>query len=729
MRVPEIESPAESKVAFIDALEDECARDPNRIAWDNSKQRWLDLYTGSHFATAVKYDDLEPELRRRSVATTQVVKIVYNRVMNAVLAMLAGQVSNPPKIQFSARETGEPPIYYLNGFIKHPLVQQLAAQSGAGSDGAAEAAATYGDGHPESARAAAEAGMSVPLEEPFVSMLKQEIELGKMLEAEARMNGQPVPVDIVPEEALIEITDQTTAQFTQVVFDALWEQCGGLEATAENILNKKVLGWQATLFEFDRGRISFGESPVTITNVEGSNVDLDPLTSSFRRGRYKILYEPVSAEEGIAKYPDAADAIRGKSTSGTLNSRRRSRQSRLMDLEFSRDMCLVRTCWIRDWAYPMSPDEAVECGKVSVDIVDTGEVEQVPDMATGTVLERPVTRQTMVSADTGEQDVMPGHPSWPMVYGIREIRDIEGEIIFDRRCELPDIPIAVNINIPVPFSPYGIGEPDRLDGLQMAINKILSDLVEHHHRAAFPVEVRHEGLHTALGKEISTARVQAASGVIADQTLFEMAGGDIGKLISYLDPPQMGMDAWRLLEFLVTAIDREANNSDVQQGNAPAGTSGEWVANLQAAANQVAQVTSKATEAWLKDLVRLFVHFITREMTVEDIGKYTSKYPPAIIEAFSRKQKSLYLDLSVEVQSGTAAAKQGQTQAMIAGRQSGMQIAEPEIMRRLNLDPDSQLKEQAEWIQKVRQSGVVDVMAGQDTKGEEKKGNPKTGGE
>lgn len=713
MRLPAPDATAESRVTFIDTLEDGCTRDPNRAAWETNKQRWMDLYTGNHFSdplvsSAVGAGRLEPELRSAKSAST-VCQLVYNRVMNAVLAMLAGQISNPPKVVFSGRENGDPPIYYLNGFIQNPALQQIAMIAGQEDDRAQQLAEMYGPDHPQVQQAVMQAGQSVPLPPDLVDQVRLLIDNGKMMQAQARLAGMPPPIGIVPPEALVEITDQSTAQFTQTIYDGLWEQCGGIEATAENILNKKVLGWQPTLFESDRTKIAYGESPITLTNVEGTQILFDPATSSFRPPRYVIMREPVTYQEAMAdpEIQKIADKIKSAFVSGPLNARN-GYGGRLFDMDSVEDRCIVRTLWHADWPYPMSPDEALACGKVSIKSVPTGENAPVSDPETGEVIgQQPMMRQTMVSGETGEQDIHPQHPSWPIIYAWREVREIGGEIVFDRRCKTPFAPVVNNINIPIPFSPYGYGEPDRLDGLQMAINRVLSDMVEYHRFNAYPLEVCHEAVGSNLSGPLSKMRKRPNTLVKVPADLANQVGGDLSKLVQYVPIPPMNADAWQLLEFLVEAIDKEANNSDVQNGEAPAGSSGQWVANLQAAASQVAQVTSQATEAWLKKIVRLFVNFITNEMTVEDVQKYTSKYPPAILEAFKRRQKTLYIDIGVEIQSGSAAAKSGQTASMIQARAAGITISEPDILDRMGIDPDDTLKRESDWMQKKVDSGLI----------------------
>lgn len=813
MRLPPPGTKPEDLIAYMDSLEDECYRDPNRAAWHLNKQRWLDLYTGNHFAdplvsAGVAAQSLEPEQLSPRAKVAHACKLVYNRVMNAVLAMLAGQISNPPKVVFGARENGEPPITYLNGFVQNPLLAPIAVAAGAQDERVQELATIYGVGHPQVQDAAQQVGNSVPLTPDLVQKVQALIDQGKMAQIQARMANMPPPQGIVPPEALIEITDQSTAQFTQTIFDGLWEQCGGIEVSAENILNKKVMGWAPTLFESDRSKIANGDSPITLTNVEGAQVFFDPMTSSFRPPRYVIMKEPVSYEEAIAKFPDLdiAGKLQEKFRQGTLNYRARdgTQTSRLFYLQYARDMAVVRTMWIMDWPYPMDPDEAVASGLLQIGQVPieqpqttngvgnnpqqtgynsgtdalragsaqgqpsnpnpstdpnsgvgpsdsgisggsqtdqspipqpptadgTGPTDQnpaggaaggqsnVPNNAIGGIQASPPMRQAFIHSDTG-QEVTPTlpdgtkHPLWPTIFAIREICEIETEVVYDRRCKLKQIPVVNNVNIPIPFSPYGYGEPDRLDGLQMAINKVLSDLVEKHRYNTYPVEVVSQTLANDNRQAIRSGTMKPNTVIIASQQAMNECGGDLSKLIQFVEMPSMSQDAWQLLEFLVDAIDKEANNTDVQNGDAPAGSSGAWVANLQAAAAQVAQVTSQATEAWLKKLVRLFVAFIVNEMTIEDVMKYTSKYPPAILQAFQKHQKALYYDITVEIQSGSAATKQGQTGAMMQAKAQGLPISDPTIMDRMNLDPDAELQAQATWQDKMRQAGLVPVEAQQ----------------
>jgi hypothetical protein len=112
-------------------------------------------------------------------------------------------------------------------------------------------------------------------------------------------------------------------------------------------------------------------------------------------------------------------------------------------------------------------------------------------------------------------------------------------------------------------------------------------------------------------------------------------------------------------------------------------------------------------------------------MTVPDIQKYCSKYPPPIVAAFNSRQKQLYLDISVEIQSGSAAAKQGQTASMIQAKQAGLPVSAPSIMERMNLDPDAELKRQGDFNQKMIETGAMEAAAMQAATGQEQQGDKK----
>jgi hypothetical protein len=136
------------------------------------------------------------------------------------------------------------------------------------------------------------------------------------------------------------------------------------------------------------------------------------------------------------------------------------------------------------------------------------------------------------------------------------------------------------------------------------------------------------------------------------------------------------------------------------QGNASASWSGEAIASLQNAAAQVIRAKSMHTEFYLKRLARLMVHSIVHRMGPADWQRYCSKYPWQALEALHTRAKSLDVDISVQITSGSGAAKQAETNSLIAGRQAGLPVSDPTLMERMNLDADAELARQAEFNRK-----------------------------
>ncbi len=255
----------------------------------------------------------------------------------------------------------------------------------------------------------------------------------------------------------------------------------------------------------------------------------------------------------------------------------------------------------------------------------------------------------------------------------------------------------------MPYSPYGMGEPDRLEGLQMALNYVLSAIVTHQRYNAFPPEFVAASIVAELDEALKHCRAKPGQRVSVPDAILQQVGNDIKKVIATLDTAPIAPDFWKLLSFLVETIDKEGNQSDVMSGNAAPGWSGDAIASLQNAASQVIKAKSMYTEFYLRDIARLRAHSIIYRMGPQDWQKFCTKYPIQAMEALHAHAGSMDYDISVQVQSGSGAAKQSQTNNLIAARQNGVPISDPEIMERLDVDPDIQLQRQAEYERKKQQ--------------------------
>lgn len=347
-----------------------------------------------------------------------------------------------------------------------------------------------------------------------------------------------------------------------------------------------------------------------------------------------MIDRPIGVDEAVRTWPHLSQTLMDVARVGTLTfpGSRNYPTASMFDNRYEREMVVVRTAWIRHQRYPMSRDEAIKKQKVAEVDIPTGQMTEGPpemmQMGTGNVDEMgnevmeevptgittlvPETRKALMM---GEQEVDEASPAWPQRFGIRQITIIAGttEVVDDRECEYDRIPICINKNVPIPFSTYGQGEPKRLEGLQMSINRVLSAFVTHHAYNAYPPELIAESVVEQLGKELQDSRTKPGQRLtIPDALLIQL--GTPEKIVMNMETGQMAADFWRLLDLLVQYVDMEGNQADVIQGEAAAGWSGKTVESLQSAANQVIRGKAIYTEFFLKDRAHLMVYNIAHHM-------------------------------------------------------------------------------------------------------------------
>jgi hypothetical protein len=756
---------------FVDGLAIESTNDERRVIWLQEAERGLNLYLGNHFdggATFGQASQVTPPgatpLPEAQSAEGRV-KIVLNRIQNCIISLVAIQAGDPPKVTFTPRETGEQPLVFVN--TENPQGTQL-AEDLAGS-GLVVPDPMTGEPRPWD--------QTEPLPDASAQMIQQQIQSDELLAAQLAAMGQPPPDGMLTKDAIVEVTDQTASQALQTIFDADWESADGNYIFCENILNKNVLGFQPTLYEYDDA-----EKRHILTNVHPKHVYVDPLNTDSSRWQYAIYDQPISADEAKCRWPQLADLIEANKAQGALQWPGSTRQdlASMYQNYFRRDMVVVRTAWLRYQPFPMTPEEAAAAGKIQTrEVPDETQIQTAPnaggtdaggsadsvrpvspngddrggdaaptDAAAGTAVQglsaapggggsdvavpeggqaalsvgdnaddlgaAPVqpTRQAHFLPDTGAE-VAPGGPGWPVRYGIRQVTVVLQTTVDDRECELGDnLPLPANRNVPIPFSPYGQGEPKRLEGLQLAINSVLSDVVTHQRYNAYPPEFVPASVADRMDGVLRKIRSQPGKRYIIPDSLLTQFQ-DIKKIVMTLDVPALPTDVWKLLDLLIQLIDKEGNQSDVMQGNAAAGWSGETVQALQNAASQIIRGKSMFTEFYLKRVARLFVHTITTRYTPADLRRYLTKYPVQAIEAFHGKFKSLDVDVSVSIASGSGASKQSETNNLIAARQNGVPISDPTIMERLNIDPDAEQQKQMDWARKQQAGAGAVPMAAQ----------------
>lgn len=301
--------------------------------------------------------------------------------------------------------------------------------------------------------------------------------------------------------------------------------------------------------------------------------------------------------------------------------------------------------------------------------------------------------QTDDEAGPGEE-VQPGDKSWPSRPILRQIRTLLSAIIDDRECEFVDIPMCLNINIPIPFSPYGQGEPERLQGLQMAINSVISDMVTHWHMHAQPAEFIPESVNQTL-PSYAQKQYTATPGtkfIVPDQIMQALQG----KMGWYMDPPKIPADAVGLLNLLLKLIDDESENSEVLQGKASASWSGEAINALQHAAKGSIGWKSRRLEFVLKHLTRLIEGCIVHRMPIAEKMRYVRKYPEQVWDAMEERILNLDQSIGVEIASGSGAKKQADQQNDRALYELGL-LSPQSVLESSNRDPKIELNQKLQW--------------------------------
>jgi hypothetical protein len=730
-------------VAYVDGFLQEAAvrRIPHEIQADSN----LSMYTGNQWQTA---------------APGNMERLVVQRTQDSIIAVVAIQTEQKPKVSLTPRESMDEPIYFVNtvALKSTPPTEELSRLLSLVPPECVQGGVDPASGQPIP---------PAPLPEDVAQTIQLAIQQASLLASQA---GLPSPI---PDNILVPVNDRVAAEATQTVFDALWDRCDADYYVSENLLNSNIIGWQFMLYEWDDK-----EQNHVLSNPNFLQVHIDPLASDISRAQYVIYDQIMSADEAVAMYPQLEASIREMATEGVL--RPAGYNYRLpyvyQHLNFRRSMIIVRTAWLRNAAFPMTEEEALATGKLvreevtevieepkpEIDPIELGEGlvnpeaaggvlgggEPVPELGQESVDESPQEQAGEASIDRGDsvdvpepeaggvpaeagsevpavaeviepvrtatrvvyrlpdgQETSPDADNWPTRPGIRQIRIIVNKVVDDRECEFWDIPLCHNVNVPLPYSPFGQGEPQRLEGLQKALNAIISDVVNMYDNHSAPSVMLPQSVNDrmpAWAREMYTAPY-GTKAVVPDD-LWQLFGG---KLSTYIDPPSVPTDAYQIIELLLRLMDETSGHTEVLQGKASASWSGEAIGALQKAAKGTIGFKSRRTERVLKRLVRLMVTNIIHRMTAEDWARYVGKYPVHVLYALQDHAKSVDIDISIEITSGSGISRTSEQQMAMMARREGL-ISRASAQEKLNFDPQV---EDAQMAKEARQDAAIQAQA------------------
>jgi hypothetical protein len=301
-----------------------------------------------------------------------------------------------------------------------------------------------------------------------------------------------------------------------------------------------------------------------------------------------------------------------------------------------------------------------------------------------------------VDTETGEID--PTHAAWPVRYGLREVTIIANHLISDHESERVDIPIGHNVNIPMPGVPWGQGEPERMEDPAEAFNSVVTDIVRHGDYSAFPSWMLPCSVFNASPELAKSKHVQPGKTYPVDDVWFKQFGE---KLIARLDAGNLPTDTWKRAEFLKGLFDLLSDRTQAARGQSPTdNSSGAAINLLQNAVKTTTLFKSKRAEMMLKYMANVMRGDILQFRTPEQLAADVGKYPIHVWYELHRRLKAHGLDCAIDVQitSGSGATEQSHTAQIIQAAQTKIVPVSPqEIMRRLDLDPVTQMQENAEW--------------------------------
>lgn len=267
----------------------------------------------------------------------------------------------------------------------------------------------------------------------------------------------------------------------------------------------------------------------------------------------------------------------------------------------------------------------------------------------------------------GNLELTPDHPMWPCRYVIRQITQVGPVIVDDRQCEHWDIPLVLNVNIPIPQKPFGLGEPFRLVSKQKARADLLDSAVANGRFYRAPVIGISMDAYNSLPEEIRDSGYLDAETMIVwpnDQWQMLMANG--GKPFAVQDPPQIPPSLMELNQQLKTEITEDSGHAEVLQGKAqPQIKSGKAIELLQSAASSSIGFKSQRLGAVIERIARLFHHANVNFLQLGDVAQIVRAYPPHVLAAIWGLVQRIEWNVNVVVAAGSGTVLQQKRQEAI----------------------------------------------------------------
>lgn len=629
-------------------------------------------------------------------------KAVLNLTLNAILSNVEVQTSEPPTIRCQPAEIGEPPAYYLSteGGKKlketvdaaRAVIDQEIAQSLAVIEGAEPDEAIYLEQQISDQQKQMEAmipqmlmqqGLPVLTDEQMVN--PHDPEWGPAVRLSPEEVGQVnalIANEMLRPEDLLEINDKACTKVAQQTWDHLFETAAGNQVMLKNELISNIFGNAVVMLQWH----SSGPKAHTfsLSNESLISVWIDPTHDRIDESDYFGFDQVMSRDRARATYPELDEKQLDEAATSLDHA------AMVLPYAASRSIrraktVMIRTCWLRHQIVPMTVAEALEAGLVSSsDVVgedrrpmidpDTGRKRVQYYLAGKSLkdgeLEKTIEVKPVEQADHGTR--------WPDDFGLMQVTLIIGAknpIISKIRCPYADINFGWNINIPRPDgSPYGMGEPKRLESISQQINRAAENLHRHLDRfrgcqMLFPSQL-YKRLQAAGMQDL----FQREYGIIPipEETYTEIMGrGGVDRMI--IQPPALPPASVQALQLFLSIHDKLSGNAPARQGQAPfSGIAAKTLESLKSAGEGPVVMRARWTEFMLERLFKLGLDSAVKWMPESRWMQINSGWSVSAMREILRRLEKAQYNVRASVVSGTGTAKTERIGEALTLRERGL---------------------------------------------------------
>lgn len=605
---------------------------------------------------------------------------VLNKTQNSVIAHTSVQVEQKPRIKLTPRETGDQKVFFMTrkglnsirNVVDTEVVESMERPNLIGDEAGGPAemedeSFDFGllDVNPDR--------MAFEVTESFVTRVMPFSGPWKGDKGEAM-------APILDPDDVVTLDDRTMTEIVQRNVDYLWEKGDNDAWLMRTILYNNIIGWQPSLYQWDKELMRDGVSTLNVKNVY-----VPQECEGVKDAEYTIVGEFMSKKAAKEKYPSIAKAITTYTvnhTTGVLTDMmdQQNVSDIYRDTEYERPMIWVWTAWLRNHRYAMTPDEALDTGRVVV-----------------------VDDQFMLTDDEYEptsEATGPQMKNWPKRKGIRQVQIVADHKVSDMECPYCDIPVLWFKNIPEPYRPYGQGEPERMEWLQKLINKLASIIFDHIKYFRSPTEIYPVSVWNSLENR---SKIHAHPGrqMKLPDDLFDkykdmLARGN-GFAVSPAKIPSGYVDFFMML---LKIHDELSGFAGVLQGQAPgANSSGRAIQDLQSAARGVIAFKAFGTEDALKQMIRLRVDSTTRKNWMPPFmwQKINSQFPKEVLAVVRQKCRNMEFDITIEIAAGGGESRRIKKQQTLEDFGSGL-VDDRTALEVLEYDADEVINRKTEML-------------------------------